>query len=132
MHLLRATACLYCHCIDVVSCIVAKCPDLAGTVPIFGPMSRFISFCSIVPESSSIAQMEVWHKHRLSILSNFSPYISMFSECGNTESPENGCGHPKVGVANEISRGCPGLSSHKLGNYARAQPLLSKKGERVW
>ena len=29
------------------------------------------------------AQMEVWHKHKLSILSNFSPYISMFSGCGN-------------------------------------------------
>ena len=51
----------------------------------------------------------------------------MFSGCGNTESPENGCGHPKVGVVNKISRSlracyfcivrCPGLSSHKLGNY---------------
>ena len=48
----------------------------------------------------------------------------MFSGCGNTESPENGCGHPKVGVANKISPAlhaciarCPGLFSHKLGNY---------------
>ena len=48
----------------------------------------------------------------------------MFSECGNTESPENGCGHPKVGVANEISRGCPGLSSHKLGNYVNGKLIL--------
>ena len=50
-----------------------------------------------------IAQMEVWHKHKLS--SNFSPYISIFSGCGNTESPGNGCGHPKVGVANKF-RAC--------------------------
>ena len=36
--------------------IVAKCPGLARIVPVFGPMSRFAWFCSILPESSFIAQ----------------------------------------------------------------------------
>ena len=63
--------------------IVAKCPGFWPYVPV---VSRFTWFCSIVLESSSIAQIhvEVWHKHKLSILSNFSPYISMFSGCGST------------------------------------------------
>ena len=40
-------------------------------------------FNSNVPESSSIAQMGVWLKHKLSILASFGPYISIFSGRGS-------------------------------------------------
>ena len=100
-------------------------PDIWPYVPV---VSRFAWFCSIVPESSSIAQIGVWHKHKLSILSNFGPYISMFSGHGSTRSPISGCGFPNVGVVAKFSRAlcaryiyfllCPGLSLHKLGNCA--------------
>ena len=70
----------------------------------------------------------MWHKHKLSILSNFGPYILMFSGRGSTRSPRSGCGRPKVGVVAKFLRAlrahyiyfllCPGLSFHKLGNYA--------------
>ena len=58
---------------------------------------------SLIQYSKTLAQKEIkpqvkldntiqWHKHKLSILSNFSPYISMFSGCGSTRSSESGCG----------------------------------------
>ena len=77
--------------------------DSPGIWPYVPVVSRFTWFCSIVPESSSIAQMEVWHKHKLSILSNFNPYISMFSGCGSMKSPKSRCGCAKVGVICKIS-----------------------------
>ena len=71
--------------IKLHSCQVSRFGrDSPGIWPYVPVVSRFTWFCSIVPESSSIAQMEVWHKHKLSILSNFSPYISMLSGCGGT------------------------------------------------
>jgi hypothetical protein len=61
-----------------------------------------------------------WHKHKLSILSTFIPYISIFSGCGSSRSLQSGRGRPKVGVARNFLCAkcahyilCPGL-----GNYA--------------
>jgi hypothetical protein len=74
----------------LIGYIVAKCPDLAGTVPIFRPMSRLAQNSTYVPEYLSIAQIGVWHKHKLCILSNFGPYISIFSGRGTPRSPQVG------------------------------------------
>ena len=42
--------------------IVAKCPRFGpGNWPYVPVVSLFAWFCNIVPESSAIAQMEVWH-----------------------------------------------------------------------
>ena len=83
-------------CDTLHSCQVSRfgqdSPDIWPYVLV---VSRFAWFCSIVPESSSIAQIGVWHKNKLSILSNFGPYISMFSGHGSTRSPRSGCGRPK-------------------------------------
>jgi hypothetical protein len=103
--------------------------DSPGIWPHVPIMSRIAWFCSIVPEYSSIAQMGVWHKHKVSILSNFGPYISIFSGRGCWRSPPSGRGRPKVGVARNLSRAfyfllCPRLSSHKLDNYGFIAHLL--------
>jgi hypothetical protein len=55
-------------------------PDFLANVPV---VSRLAQNNTYVPEFLSIAQIGVWHKHKLSILSNFGPYILIFSGCGN-------------------------------------------------
>ena len=117
---------IFLHTCTYHSCQVSRIGrDSPGFWPYVPVVSRFTWFCSIVPESSSIAQMEVWHKHKLSTLSNFSPY--KLSRCLMGVAIHN---RPKVGVV--IRKWawsikfrarylyivcCPGLSSHKLGNY---------------
>jgi hypothetical protein len=68
--------------------------------------------------------MGVWHKPKPSILSNFSPYISIFSGRGSARLCQSGCARPKVGVARDFRAYYiyfhlgPAVFSHKLGNYA--------------
>ena len=108
--------------------IVAKCPGLAGTVPVFGPMSRL---CPGLPDFATLSQNPArLHKWRCGTSINSVHYrISVrISRCLVGVAIHN---RPKVGVvirkwAWSINfrahyfciLHCPGLSSHKLGNYA--------------
>jgi hypothetical protein len=91
------------HTLAYILCIVAKCPGMAGTVAEFGPMSRL---CPGLPGFAALsrnpARLQVWHEQKLSILSTFVPYISIFSGCGSSRSRQSGRGLPKVGVVRII------------------------------
>ena len=57
--------------------------DSPGIWPYVPVVSQVAWFNSNVLESSSIAHMGVWLKHKLSILASFGPYISIFSGRGS-------------------------------------------------
>ena len=107
--------------------IVAKCPGLAGTVPVFGPMSRL---CPGLPDFAALSRNPArLHKWRCgtsisSVYYRISVRISRYLVGVAIRN------RPKVGVVirkwawsikfrarfARVIR-CPGLSSHKLGNY---------------
>ena len=101
--------------------IVAKCPGLAGTVPVFGPMSRL---CPGLPDFAALsrnpAQLHKW-RCGTSINSVYYRMSARISRCLVGVAIHY---RPKVGVVNKffarinsILYDVPGLSSHKLGNY---------------
>ena len=88
--------------------------DAPGTSPHVLVVSRITWFSSNVPESSLVAYiiMRMWHKHNLSVLSNFSPY----SRHGSIRSLKSVCGQPNMGMAQKFCVHsfyfllCPGFS----------------------
>ena len=109
-------------------CIVAKCPDLAGTVQEFGPMSRL---CPGLPDFAALSRIPArLHKWRCGTSTNSVYYrISVrISQCLVGVAIHN---RLKVDVVAEEWAWsvkfhahslyfilCPVLSSYKLGNYA--------------
>ena len=61
---LRYIVCMHCFFLKY-NAIVAKCPGIWPCIPV---VSRFISALSRNP--ARLHKLEVWHKHKLSILSN--------------------------------------------------------------
>ena len=104
--------------------IVAKCPGLAGTVPEFGPMSQLChGFPDFAALSRNLARLHKW-RCGTSINSVYYRISVCISQCLVGVVVHN---RLKVGVVHKILHAlckyyiyfllCPGLSSHKLGNY---------------